>query len=183
MSDEAWAVRLAQAQAAEFFPAIELAASALFTDQDDLPDFDPNDLWTAEEHRKFIARGHCLTAISTKSEGGKDDENRVIGFLASQPFGRELHIWEMDVLPEFQQQGIGEGLLRACIIDARNAGFAALTLTTFHDLNWNGPFYQRLGFVEVTDLDSHPRLKAELEDEHQHGLPCDRRYAMIQFLS
>ncbi len=51
--------------------------------------------------------------------------------------------------PAFQQRGIGGGLMRACMIDARNSGFCALTLTTFRDVAWNAPFYSRLGFFEV----------------------------------
>jgi predicted N-acetyltransferase YhbS len=88
----------------------------------------------------------------------------------------------MSVHPDFQKRGIGAGLLRASIIDARNSGFRALTLTTFRDVSWNAPFYARIGFEEVTALDAHPRLAAELALEADNGLPADRRCAMICFL-
>ena len=67
--------------------------------------------------------------------------------------------------------------------DARNSGYSAITLTTFRDLPWNGPFYARLGFEEVTALDAHPRLAGELALEADHGLPVERRCAMIHFLN
>lgn len=154
-------------------PAIERAAAELFLSDPDLSDFDPDDTWTPEELRGMIRKGHCLVSHVGES---------MAGFLVSQPFQRELHIWEMDVHPQFQKRGIGAGLVRAAQIDARNAGFRALTLTTFRDLPWNAPFYARLGFDEVTALDAHPRLASELANEADDGLPIARRCAMIHFI-
>ena len=57
-----------------------------------------------------------------------------------------------------------------------------MTLTTFRDLPWNGPFYTRIGFVEVEDLAAHPRLAEEIAAEIKAGLPAERRIAMIHFL-
>ena len=85
--------------------------------------------------------------------------------------------------PNYQRRGIGSALVRACLIDARNAGFAAVTLTTFRDVPWNGPFYVGLGFEEVTALDAHPRLAGELAVEADSGLPVKHRLAMIRFLA
>lgn len=172
MSD--WSLRLARAEDADHLPAIELAAGSLFSRDPDLKNVDFEDVWTADEHRGLIAKGHCLVAFVGE---------HYAGFLTAEPFKRELHIWEMSVHPDFQKRGVGAGLLRANMIDARNAGFSALTLTTFRDVPWNGPFYERLGFAEIGDLAAHPRLAAELTEEARHGLPRERRCAMIHFLS
>lgn len=172
MSD--WSLRLAKVDDADAMPEIEAAASDLFKQDPELAELDIfDDGWEPDELRKLIRRGHCLV-----SHVG----DAIAGFLISQPFRRELHIWEMDVHPRFQRRGIGAGLIRACQIDARNAGFRAVTLTTFRDLAWNGPFYQQLGFEEVTALDAHPRLAGELANEVDDGLPAERRCAMIHFL-
>ncbi|MFU7527565.1 GNAT family N-acetyltransferase [Qipengyuania sp. ASV99] len=168
-----WSLRLAKPEDAEAMPAIERAAAELFVGDPDLANFDPDDTWAPHELQKMIRKGHCLVAFA---------EGQMAGFLVNEPFRRELHIWEMDVHPRFQRCGIGAGLLRACMIDARNAGFRAVTLTTFRDLPWNGPFYAKLGFDEVTALDAHPRLAGELANEADDGLPIDRRCAMICFL-
>ena len=168
-----WSLRLARLEDAQIMPSIEDAAGAMFARDDELAKLDIfDDGWEPDELRKLIRRGHCLVAHV-------GDE--MAGFLINQPFQRELHIWEMDVHPRFQRRGIGAGLMRACQIDARNAGFKALTLTTFRDLAWNAPFYTRLGFEEVTALDAHPRLAGELANEADHGLPAERRCAMIYF--
>ncbi|MEP0188929.1 MAG: GNAT family N-acetyltransferase [Erythrobacter sp.] len=168
-----FSIRLARLDDAEAMPEIERAAADLFLGDPDLADFDPNDTWSPDELRRFIRKGHCLVSYV-------GDE--LAGFLVSEPFQRELHLWEMDVHPRYQKRGIGACLLRAAQIDARNSGFKALTLTTFRDLAWNAPFYEKLGFVELTALDAHPRLAGELANEADDGLPIDRRCAMIHFL-
>jgi GNAT superfamily N-acetyltransferase len=151
-------------------PGIERAAAAAFAGE---PAVDPDRTRAEEDYARLIRRGHSLVAHVGDA---------MAGFLVAQPFSRELHIWEMDVAPAYQRRGIGAGLVRAAMIDARNTGFKALTLTTFRDLAWNGPFYARLGFEEVTALDAHPRLAGELANEIDDGLPADRRCAMICFL-
>ena len=171
MSD--WHIRLARGADAEHLPAIETAAAALFEQDPALAKLGLGTGRSVAEYRGLIAKGHCLVA---------EAEARIVGFLAAQPFGRELHLWEMDVLPSFQGQGIGSILLRACLIDAANAGFRAVTLTTFRDLPWNAPFYARIGFVELDDPAAHPRLAAEIASEIEAGLPAGRRLAMIHRL-
>lgn len=168
-----WSLRLARAEDAECLPPIERAAARLFASDPGLGNIDPDDVLTVDQHRNFISKGHCLVAAM----GG-----RIVGFLSTQPFRRELHIWELSVHPDAQRLGIGAGLMRGCMIDARNAGFSALTLTTFRDISWNAPFYGRLGFAEIEDFAVHARLAATLEHEAEQGLPMERRCAMICFL-
>lgn len=165
-----WSLRLARPGDAAAMPGIERAAAAAFAAE---PAIDPEPTRSEADYARLIRKGHSLVAHVGEA---------MAGFLAAEPFRRELHIWEMDVAPPFQRRGIGAGLVRAAQIDARNSGFKALTLTTFRDLAWNAPFYARLGFEEVTALDAHLRLAGELANEVDDGLPADRRCAMICFL-
>ena len=165
-----WSLRLARPEDAAAMPGIERAAAAAFAGE---PAIDPARTRSEADYARLIRKGHSLVAHAGEN---------MAGFLVAEPFRRELHIWEMDVAPAFQRRGIGAGLVRAAQIDARNSGFKALTLTTFRDLAWNGPFYARLGFEEVTALDAHIRLAGELAVEVDNGLPADRRCAMICFL-
>lgn len=169
MSAGQWSLRLARPEDADAMPAIERAAADLFTHDPGLESFDPDDTWEVDDLRRLIRKGHCLV-----SHVGEE----IAGFIVTEPFRRELHIWEMNVHPRFQQRGIGAGLVRAAMIDARNAGFEALTLTTFRDLAWNAPFYRRLGFEEIAP-ERHARLATVLSDETADGLPRARRCAMI----
>lgn len=168
-----WSLRLARPDDAEAMPPIESAAGELFRKVDGLAGLAGARTVPVDRLRRYIRKGHCLVAHVGEA---------MAGFLVNEPFRRELHIWEVDVHPDYQQRGIGAGLLRACLIDARNSGFVAVTLTTFRDVPWNAPFYTRLGFEEVSALDAHPRLAGELALEADHGLPVERRCAMIAFL-
>ena len=168
-----FSIRLARAEDADALPAIELAAGKLFETVEGLAGVAGTNAIPADEQRRLIRRGHSLVA---------EADGSIVGFLSTEPFRRELHIREFSVHPDHQGEGIGAVLLRAVAIDARNSGFSAITLTTFADVPWNGPFYARHGFETVTDLDAHPRLNAAIEQEVQHGLPRERRIAMILFL-
>ncbi|WJY17522.1 GNAT family N-acetyltransferase [Alteriqipengyuania flavescens] len=168
-----WNIRLARAADAEALPDIEAAAGALFRDVDDIGTAGTHAIST-DAQRAYIARGHCLVA---------EADGRIVGFVTCRPEGRELAMVELDVHPDHQKKGIGAALVRGCLIDAANAGFSAVTLTTFRHVPWNAPFYARLGFVEVEHLDTHPRLEAEIAQEIAHGLPAEKRVAMIKFLA
>lgn len=168
-----WTLRLARPEDAPYMPAIEARAARLFDGVEGLEELAVRPVHPVERLQRYIRKGHCLVAHVGQA---------MAGWLANEPFGRELHIWEFNVDPAFQQRGIGSGLLRACLIDSGNSGFTAVTLTTFRDVEWNAPFYARLGFEEVVALDAHPRLAAELALEVDSGLPADRRCAMIRFL-
>lgn len=91
-------------------PAIERAAATLFAQE---PSVDPAKTRSEADYARLIRKGHSLVAHVGE---------RMAGFIATEPFGRELHIWEMDVDPALQRRGIGTGLVRACQIDARNSG-------------------------------------------------------------
>lgn len=168
-----WSLRLARLEDAEAMPPIESAAGALFQQIEGLTGLAGAHTVPVDRLKRYIRKGHCLVAHVGDA---------MAGFLVNEPFRRELHIWEFNVHPDFQQKGIGAGLMRACLIDARNSGFSAVTLTTFRDVPWNAPFYARLGFEEVSALDAHPRLTGELALEKDHGMPIERRCAMIAFL-
>ncbi len=168
-----FSIRLARPEDARHLPDIELAAGQLFRSVEGLAGVAGMPAVPASEQAALIRKGHSLVA---------EAQGRLVGFISTEPFGRELHIREFSVHPDMQRQGVGSVLLRALGIDARNGQFAALTLTTFTDVPWNAAFYARHGFETVTDLDAHPRLKADIEREIAHGLPAERRCAMIQFL-
>lgn len=87
------------------------------------------------------------------------------------------HVQELAVLPANMRQGLGSALLDAACRWAREAGYPAITLTTYADVAWNAPFYAARGFVELTELT--PEL-AELRDwERDIGLDSvGRRVAM-----
>lgn len=61
---------------------------------------------------------------------------------------------------------------------AADQGLDALTLATFRTVPWNGPYYMRLGFREMTPEEITPGLAAVLADEAAHGLDPAERVCM-----
>ena len=47
-----------------------------------------------------------------------------------------------------------------------------MTLTTFRDVPWNAPYYERLGFTVVEPADQGPELRALVAAE-AHRIPGD----------
>jgi GNAT superfamily N-acetyltransferase len=109
-----------------------------------------------------------------------EDEGGPIGFLAAEITGDALYVAEVDVLMGRQRQGHGRRLMQAAIDAARARGLAAVTLETFRNIPWNGPFYATLGFVEVPEEELTPHLAAAIAMQVAHGFTdrCAMRLAL-----
>ena len=79
---------------------------------------------------------------------------------------------------EEQGRGLGRRLAEPALLDARERGLRAVTLTTFREVPWNEPWYARLGFRSLPEEACCERLQGVLEAEALAGLPRARRVAM-----
>ena len=112
-----------------------------------------------------------------------NDHDNPVGFLSAEAVAeRELHIHEMSVSEPFQGRGLGRALLEAAIEWATTHHLAALTLTTFHAIAWNAPFYSRMGFkmLSVSGLDERlsTLLRQEIEEGFAEGTRCAMRLSL-----
>lgn len=125
----------------------------------------------AEIYADLAARGLVLMA---------DHEGGAVGFAACEPYPDALHLKELAVAHRFQGQGIGRALVDAVAEEARRRALPAVTLTTFADLPWNGPWYERLGFTELREGQLGEWLRQILEGEYERGLTdrCAMRLAV-----
>jgi GNAT superfamily N-acetyltransferase len=89
------------------------------------------------------------------------------GFACVDVVDGLAHLWQLSVHPSVGRQGIGRSLVEAVCDWASSNGFPAITLTTYRDVPWNGPFYGKLGFRVVEDLS--PGLKAIRDHEREIG--------------
>lgn len=89
------------------------------------------------------------------------------GFVCVELVDELPHVWQLSVHPDQARQGLGRLLMEAAVAWARSEGFPAMTLTTYRDVPWNGPFYESLGFVIEDDLS--PELSAVREHERDIG--------------
>ncbi|MBB5956809.1 GNAT superfamily N-acetyltransferase [Saccharothrix tamanrassetensis] len=91
-----------------------------------------------------------------------------IAWVAVEPVDGYAHVEQISVDPAFARRGIGAALLDHVERWATARGLHGLTLTTFRDIPWNGPYYERLGFREVTALT--PGLERIMNAEAERGL-------------
>ena len=163
-------VRIAQEADAEALPDIEQSAGEAYRGIAELAWIADDDNQTAERHRELIAKGTCWVAV--------EHDGRPVAFLSAETQDDTLHIWELAVRIDRQRSGIGRALLETAIAGARERRLVALTLTTFQDVIWNGPFYQKLGFQVLDDAQAGERLRQILRREIEHGMPASKRCAM-----
>jgi len=149
--------------------AIERAALALFAGAG-MPELAGAPVLELDEVERYFVEG--LVAVASHARDG------VVGFVVVRPLGGCAHLQEMDVHPDHGRQGLGRRLLATAIDWARRAGHPAVTLTTFHDVPWNAPFYARCGFRHLPLADASPELLELRRLEGTYGLPDDRRILM-----
>ncbi|MEU2540813.1 GNAT family N-acetyltransferase [Streptomyces iakyrus] len=140
---------------------IERAAGAPFRDLGmlEIADDEPPALDVLEHYRRA---GHCWVAAGP--------EDRPVAYLLAEPVDGALHIEQVSVHPRAARRGVGRALLAHAAGSAREEGLTSLTLTTFTDVPWNAPYYERLGFRPLPEEDLTPGLRAIRATEAAHGL-------------
>jgi len=138
---------------------------------------------------RFAAIGIHLDAPNPVAERG---EIPLAAFLAGEPpvgfvwlsllCGR-AHVEEIATLTAEGRKGIGRALLETACEWAADAGYPEVTLCTFRDVPWNGPFYRSAGFVELPPADWCPELAELRATERAHGLDdAGARVVMVRSL-
>ncbi len=141
--------------------AIERAAGELFRSlgMDLVADDDPG---TAEELHVYAEDGRALVSV--------DAADRPTGYLLLDSVDDAAHIEQVSVHPAYARQGIGRSLIEQAAAWARSHDLDSLTLTTYIDVPWNGPYYERLGFRYIDAGEETPALRAIRERERAMGL-------------
>lgn len=163
-------IRLALPEDAQLLPAIEISAAQAFRMINELSWLADSPPMSIERHSQLIALSTCWVAL--------DAENQPQGFLSSERYGSDLHIYELSVMQSMQGQGTGRRLIEAAKDYARSSRLSFVTLTTFKNVPWNAPFYSRAGFETKATTDLDQRLAGILSEEYKHGFAPQSRCAM-----
>ena len=73
------------------------------------------------------------------------------------------YIEELDVLPEHGRRGLGTCPIEKACAWAREQGCSVVDLSTFREVSWNGQFYRKLGFRDLSPeewTEDMPKLRA-----------------------
>ena len=173
MDRQRYHVRPAVAEDAPRLPDVERSAGSLFKTY-------PSDLGLTDEH---YANVNSVETFEEAEQDGRlwvatEPGGKIVGFALVTQLAGYAHLDELDVLPSHGRQGIGSALLKAVCSWAKEKGSPAVTLRTFRDVPWNGPFYRCRGFQVVngaTLSTQHVKLEAS---ERQRGLRTDLRVTM-----
>ncbi|MDM7989595.1 GNAT family N-acetyltransferase [Arthrobacter sp. zg-Y877] len=123
-----------------FLPPVEEASDTLLegmTGVAGLPVLPP-----VSTERELAASLHLLVA-------GKPP----VGFARLEEVDGQAHLEQLSVHPDAAGAGLGRALVTAALDWAREQGYASMTLCTFADVPFNGPFYATCGFETVEDPD------------------------------
>jgi GNAT superfamily N-acetyltransferase len=154
-------IRNARVEDLPLLQEIERAAGGPFREigMVEVADDDPPPL---DELDRFRQAGAAWVAV------GADD--RPVAYLVAERVDDCLHVEQVSVHPDCARQGVGRSLIENLAGIARNEGVPALTLTTFAEVVWNAPYYERCGFRRLEDAELTPELRAVRAQESAHGL-------------
>lgn len=96
----------------------------------------------------------CRVVVALDSESQK-----ILGFVAMRLLDGLVYLDNISVDPSASGVGIGAKLLSAVIEHAECLGVQAVSLTTFREPLWNGPWFRKHGFLTMPAADIGEGLK------------------------
>ncbi|MFP4004959.1 MAG: GNAT family N-acetyltransferase [Alphaproteobacteria bacterium] len=126
------------------------------------------------EHRYGMSNGAHFTVEAP--------DGAPAGFILLWRLDGRAHVTELSVATAHQGKGLGRRLLAHAEEWARGQGYTGITLTTFRDVPWNMPFYERCGYAVFEPGPDRPDLRAVTEEETGAGFAAKPRVAMRKSL-
>jgi ribosomal protein S18 acetylase RimI-like enzyme len=110
-----------------------------------------------------------------------EERGQIAGYVVASVLDGNAHVEQVSVAPAFSRQGVGRRLISLVEEWGRRGDRPATTLTTFRDVAWNGPYYERLGYRELSGSGIGAELRAAMEHEASlPGIDGSRRCAMVK---
>jgi RimJ/RimL family protein N-acetyltransferase/GNAT superfamily N-acetyltransferase len=164
-------IRLARQSDAVALQGIEIAAGEVFRDlgMDVIADAEPPSVET-------IARYVDAASVWVDT----DELDEPTAYVMASVVDGTGHIDQVSVHPRYAHRKVGSGLIDAVQSWAADGGLGALTLTTYRDVPWNAPYYERLGFLAMDADELGAGLVSIRRAEHRSGLDLWPRVAMAR---
>jgi GNAT superfamily N-acetyltransferase len=167
MASEPTVVSVRRARQEDFgrLQAIQLAAGGAFRDVG-MPAVADNPPLPKESLTGYRQAGRAWVAA--------DEYDDPVGFVVVDVVDECAHIEQVSVHPAHARQRIGALLLDHVADWAKRHELHALTLITFRGVPWNAPYYERLGFRELSSAEVTPGLAVLLEHDVNQGTDSAR---------
>ncbi|MEC7289147.1 MAG: GNAT family N-acetyltransferase [Pseudomonadota bacterium] len=149
--------------------SVDKAASALFA---------PTGLLTEEALADHVPAEVLETEIPLSNVFvARNQHDWAIGFALIRPRGTGLYLDQISVHPDHGKKGIGRALVIRTLAEAEARKLPHVSLSTFRDLAWNGPFYASLGFKELSADRLEPYM-LEIEEAQKPFMDVSKRCFM-----
>ena len=167
--ESGYTIRFARAEELTRLAQIERSAAILFIDTPYafLVNAEPLSLDFVQQ--RFQA-GQLWVAV--------DRDDVVVGFAITREVDRTIYLQEMDVDPKHGQKGIGTALIETISDWAQFHRYDTISLSTFSDVPWNAPFYDKLGFRVLEESELTLGFQQIRRQEMEAGLPMSERVIM-----
>jgi GNAT superfamily N-acetyltransferase len=129
-----------------------------------MPEIAADDPGSVAELETFRAAGRAWVAV--------DESDRPVAYLLSAVVDASAHVEQVSVATAHARRGLGAALIDHIAAVAAAERRPAVTLTTFRDVPWNAPYYERLGFTVLAAAEQGPELRALVAGEAQR-IPGD----------
>jgi GNAT superfamily N-acetyltransferase len=162
-------IRPARADELGVLRAIEREAGAVFRalGMDAVADDEPPSL---ESLTAFLNEGRAWVYV--------DSADQALAYLLVEVVDAAAHIEQVSVHPQGHRRGLGRALIDVVADWARERGLTRVTLTTYRDVPWNAPYYERLGFRVIPNDQLTQGLRERRAQEAALGLDQWPRVAM-----
>ena len=156
-----WRVRLARGADVPLLAPLERAAAGRFAaiGLERIAEGRPTDV---AEYRAAIDAGRLW--VVEQGEGG------VAGLAIAERLDGEGYLAEIAVHPDYAGHRLAARMIAAVEVWAAGQGCRRLFLTTFREVPWNRPYYERLGFAVVDEAAVGPELRAKRDGERARGV-------------
>ncbi len=111
-----------------------------------------------------------------------DDRDTIMGYAIAEDVDGEAYLRQIDVQQAFGRSGIGSKLVECVCLWAKDRHYQRILLSTFLDIEWNAPFYAKLGFQILAEAELTAGFQQIRYKEATAGLPINRRVIMYREL-
>ena len=125
-----------------------------------------------------MLRAHIADETAWIAERG----GTVVGYAVASIVDGHAHLGQVSVIRAAQRIGVGRSLIEQVEHWGREHQLGSITLTTFVDVPWNTPYYERLGYEAVAESELTPGLATIRANEIADGIDLRPRIAMRKIL-
>jgi GNAT superfamily N-acetyltransferase len=166
-------IRPARPTDRETIRLIDDDATALYAEHGLAIELAPGHPFAVAEQGRWLRSAELGRAFFALDEAGQP-----VGFAALDWLDDQPYLDQLSVRRSAMRRGIGTRLLQHAADWARQAGGAALWLTTYGHVPFNRPYYERRGYVLVPESACGPGIAHHLHEQRLHLPAPDQRVAM-----